>query len=140
MAEIFDSDSENEFVGFEIRDVNAAEEKYLQRMEALVDIDSDIEFSDIDSDENSDDFDSDDDVALAQFTRWSEHLRPVEMKDFTGPNPGPSTIMEKEKTEQDFFHLIFPEMLYGDIATQDKCIRYTVHCRETKLGMVPNYV
>lgn len=131
MAEMFDSDSKNEFGGFEIWDVNAAEEKYLQRMEALVDIDSD---------ENSDDFDSDDDVALAQFTRWSEHLRPVGIKDFTGPNPGPSTIMEKEKMEQDFFHLIFPETLYGDIATQNKCIRYTVHCRETKLGMVPNYV
>jgi hypothetical protein len=74
MAEMFDSDSENEFAGFEIRDVNAAEEKYLQRMEALVDIDSDIEFSDIDSVENSDDFDSDDDVALVEFARWSEHL------------------------------------------------------------------
>jgi len=83
MAEMFAS--ENEFAGFEIRDVNAAEEKYLQRMEALVDIDSD---------ENSDDFDSDDDVALAEFAKWSEHLRPVEIKDFTGPNPGPSTTME----------------------------------------------
>ena len=128
MAEMFDSDIENEFAGFEIWDVNAAAEKYLQRMEALVDIDSDIEFSDINSAENSDDFDSDDDVALAEFARWSEHLQPVEIKDFTGPNPGPSTIMEKEKTEQDFFHLIFPETLYGD-----KCIRYAVHCRETKL-------
>ena len=58
MAEMFDSDSEteNEFAGFDLRDVNAAEEKYLQRMEALVDIDSD---------ENSDYFDNDDDVALA---------------------------------------------------------------------------
>jgi len=62
MAEMFDSDSEteNEFAGFDLQDVNAAEEKYLQRMEALVHIDSDIEFSDIDSDENSDYFDSDD--------------------------------------------------------------------------------
>jgi len=32
-------------------------------MEALVNINSSIEFSDIDSDENSDDFDNDDDVA-----------------------------------------------------------------------------
>jgi hypothetical protein len=29
MAEMFDSDSENEFGGFEIWDVNAAEKKYL---------------------------------------------------------------------------------------------------------------
>ena len=119
MAEIFDdSDSENEFEGFELRDINAAEERYLQKIEALNNIDSDIEFSDVDSNEN-DGFDSEDDnVALAEIANWSEELRPVQINNFTGPNPGPTTQMEKEKTEIDFFHLIFPERLYSDISNQ----------------------
>ena len=59
-------------------------------------IDSDIEFSDGSSDEN-DDFDSEDDIALAEISKWSVHLRPVQTMDFNGPHPGPSTPMEKKK-------------------------------------------
>jgi len=45
MAEIFNnSDSETEFEGFEVRDINAAEARYLQHIENMGNIDSDIEF------------------------------------------------------------------------------------------------
>ncbi|CAC5415608.1 unnamed protein product [Mytilus coruscus] len=63
MAEIFDS-SDSKSDGFELQDINAAEERYLQHIDALNNIDSDIEFSDVDFDENEG-FNSDDDnVAL----------------------------------------------------------------------------
>ncbi|CAC5374938.1 unnamed protein product [Mytilus coruscus] len=76
------------------------------------------ESENVDSDENEG-FNSDDDnVALAEIARWGDELRPVQIKDFTGPRPGPTTQMDKEKTEIDFFHLIFPERLYSEIATQ----------------------
>ena len=65
-------------------------------------IDSDIEFSDGSSDEN-DDFDSEDDSALAEISKWSEHLQPVQTMDFNGLHPGPSTPMEKKKRRSIFF-------------------------------------
>ena len=103
MAEIFNnSDSETEFEGFEVRDINAAEARYLQHIENMGNIDSDIEFSDGSSDEN-DDFDSEDDIALAEISKWSEHLQPVQTMDFNGPHPGPSTTMEKKKRRSIFF-------------------------------------
>ena len=125
MEEIFNnSDSETEFEGFEVRDINAAEARHLQYIENMENIDSDIEFSDGSSDEN-DDFDSEDDIALAEISKWSEHIRPVQTMDFNGPHPGPSTPMEKQKEEIDFFHLLFPERLYSDIATHTNAYAMT---------------
>ena len=119
------SDSETEFEGFEVRDINAGEARYLQHIENMENIDSDIEFSDWSSDENYD-FDSEDDIALAEISKWSVHLRPVQTMDFNEPHPGPSTPMEKKKEEVDFFHLLFPERLYSDIATHTNA--YAMAC------------
>lgn len=122
MAEILDSsgESESDFDGFELRDINAAEERYLQHIDSLNDIDSDIEFSDVDSDENEGLNSDDDNVALAEIAKWGDELWPLQINDFTGPRPGPTTQMDKEKIEIDFFHLIFPKRLYSEKATQTK--------------------
>ena len=48
--------------------------RYLQHIENMENIDSDIEFSDGSSDENYD-FDSEDNIALAEISKWSVHLQ-----------------------------------------------------------------
>jgi hypothetical protein len=45
-----DDDSENEeFLGFDLDDIKEAEEKYVQQLNVLDDLDSDIEFSEMGS-------------------------------------------------------------------------------------------
>ena len=126
MAEIFNnSDSETEFEGFEVRDINAGEARYLQHIENMENIDSDIEFSDGSSDEN-DDFDSEDDIALAEISKWSVHLRPVQTMDFNGPHPGPSTPMEKKRGDQ-FFSFVPRKIIFGH-SNSYKRVCNGVHC------------
>lgn len=59
---------------FEVRDINAAEARYLEHME---NIDYDSEFCCGSSNEN-DDFD----ISLAKISKWSEHLPPVQIMEF----------------------------------------------------------
>jgi hypothetical protein len=42
---------------------------------------------------------------LADIAKWSDHLRPIQIAEFTGPKPGPTTVMENNKRELDFFNL-----------------------------------
>jgi hypothetical protein len=39
--------------------------------------------------------------------KWSDHLRPIQIAEFTGP----TTVMENNKRELDFFNILFPEAL-----------------------------
>ncbi|XP_033730412.1 uncharacterized protein LOC117319772, partial [Pecten maximus] len=91
---------------------------------------SDLELSELDSD-------SDDDIPLADIIplaglvdrgggdaghahndrRWTADLKPIRVKDFEDI-AGPTTALDAEKKELDFFHLIFPESLYDKLAQQ----------------------
>jgi hypothetical protein len=63
---------------------------------------------------DEEEIDSDDDTVLADIAKWSDHLRPIQIAEFTGP----TTVMENNKRELDFFNLLFPEALLIEIATQ----------------------
>ena len=67
---------------------------------------------------DEEEIDSDDDTVLADIAKWSDHLRTIQIAEFTGPKPGPTTVMENNKREIDFFNLLFPEALSIEIATQ----------------------
>ena len=67
---------------------------------------------------DEEEIDSDDDTVLADITKWGDHLRPIQITEFTGPKPGSTTVMEKNKREIDFFNLLFPKALSIEIATQ----------------------
>ncbi|XP_033748367.1 piggyBac transposable element-derived protein 4-like isoform X2 [Pecten maximus] len=91
---------------------------------------SDLELSELDSE-------SDDDIPLADIIplaglvdrgggdaghahndrRWTADLKPIRVKDFEDI-AGPTTALDAEKKELDFFHLIFPESLYDKLAQQ----------------------
>ncbi|XP_021362256.1 piggyBac transposable element-derived protein 4-like [Mizuhopecten yessoensis] len=91
---------------------------------------SDLELSELDSD-------SEDDILLADIIpladlvdrgggdaghaptdrRWTADLNHIRVRDFTGV-AGPTTALDAEKTEKDFFHLIFPESVYDRMAEQ----------------------
>ena len=83
----------------------------------LNDFDFDIEFSEMGS-LDEEEIDSDDDTVLTDIAKWSDHLRPIQIAEFTGPKPGPTTVMENNKREIDIFNLLFPEALSIEIATQ----------------------
>ena len=70
----------------------------------LNDFDSDIEFSEMGS-LDEEEIDSDENTVLADIAKWSDHLRPIQIAEFTGP----TTVMENNKREIDFFNLLFPE-------------------------------
>jgi hypothetical protein len=109
-----DDDSETEeFLGFDLDDIKEAEEKYVRQLNVLNDLDSDIEFSEMGS-SDEEEIDSDDDTVLADIAKWSDHLRPIQIAEFIGP----TTVMENNKRELDFFNLLFPEALLIEIATQ----------------------
>ena len=125
---IFDGDdSENEeFLGFDQANIEEAEERYVRQLDNLRELESDIEISEIESSEDED-ADSDNDSVSTELADWSDHLRPVKINHFSGPNPGPTTNIDKEKREIDFLNLLFPEKLYTDIANEtnayaQKCI------------------
>ena len=110
--------SENEeFLGFNLQNIKEAEEKYVRPLDVLNDFDSDIKFSEMGS-LDEEEIDSDDDTVLADIAKWSDHLRPIQIAEFTGPKPGPTTVMKNNKREIDFFNLLFPEALSIEIATQ----------------------
>lgn len=100
-------------MGFDLEHIEAAEGKYLQQLNVLQQLDSDIKFSDVESEEDSEG----DDTVLAEFVQWSDHLRPINIVNFTGPNQRPTTVMTGEKRELDFFNLIFE--LYANILMRE---------------------
>jgi hypothetical protein len=83
MAEISmifgDDDRENEeFLGFDLDNIEEAEERYSRQLDVLNDFDSNIEFSEMgSSDKVKEEIDSDVDTVLADIAKWSDPLRPI---------------------------------------------------------------
>ena len=74
---IFGDDRENEkFLGFDLDNIEEAEERYIQQLDVLNDFDSDIEFSEMGS-SDKEEIDSDDDTILADIAKWSDPLKPI---------------------------------------------------------------
>ena len=121
MADAFSSsDSDGEFEGFTVEKCTKAEERDVRKqLEIVNDVDSDISVSDLSDDEfESEESDDEDNQPLAEIARWTENLGEINAKDFSGPAPGPTTFMDKSKSELDFFHLLFPSDYYDEIARQ----------------------
>ena len=72
-----DDDRENEeFLGFDLDNIEEAEERYIRQLDVLNDFDSNIEFSEIGS-SDKEEIDSDVDTVLADIAKWSDTLRPI---------------------------------------------------------------
>jgi hypothetical protein len=72
-----DDDRENEeFLGFDLDNIEEAEERYIWQLDALNDFNSDIEFSEMRS-LDKEEIDSEDDTVLTDIAKWSDPLRPI---------------------------------------------------------------
>ena len=72
-----DDDRENEeFLGFDLDNIEEAEERYIRQLDVLNDFDSNIEFSEIGS-SDKEEIDRDVDTVLADIAKWSDTLRPI---------------------------------------------------------------
>ena len=70
-----DDDSENEeFLGFDLDNIEEAKERYIQQLDVLNDFDSDIEFSEMGS-SDKEEIDSNDDTVLANIAKWRDTIR-----------------------------------------------------------------
>ena len=72
-----DDDHENEkFLGFDIDNIEEAEERYIRQLDVLNDFDFNIKFSEIGS-SDKEEIDSDVDTVLTDIAKWSDPLRPI---------------------------------------------------------------
>ena len=72
-----DDDHENEeFLGFNLDNIEEAEERYIQQLDVLNDFDSNIEFSEMGS-SDKEEIDRDVDTVLVDIAKWSDPLRPI---------------------------------------------------------------
>ena len=72
-----DDDRENEeFLDFDLDNIEDAEERYIRQLKVLNDFDSNIEFSELGS-SDKEEIDSDVDTVLADIAKWSDPLRPI---------------------------------------------------------------
>jgi hypothetical protein len=72
-----DDDRENEeFLDFDLDNIEEAEERYIRQLKVLSDFDSNIEFSELGS-SDKEEIDSDVDTVLADIAKWSDPLRPI---------------------------------------------------------------
>ena len=72
-----DDDRENEeFLGFDLNNIEEAEERYIRQLDVLNDFDSNIKFSEMVS-LDKEEIDSDVDTVLADTAKWSDPLRPI---------------------------------------------------------------
>jgi hypothetical protein len=66
------------FLGFNLDNIEEAEERYIRQLDVLNDFDSNIEFSEMGlSDKVKEEIDSDVDTVLADIAKWSDPLRPI---------------------------------------------------------------
>lgn len=111
LQEILQDGSGEEFEGFELADVEKADNTYVYQMLALddaVEQGSDLEVSDIESEsdrESDTESSDDDDIVLADYNRWTENLRDINVPAFNGPQPGPTQTLEADRNEIDFLNL-----------------------------------
>ena len=128
---IFGNDHENEeFQGFDLDNIEEAEERYIRQLDVLNDFDSNIEFSEMGS-SDKEEIDRDVDTVLADIAKWSDPLRPIEFM-------GPATVMENNKRE--IYFLIFCsrkhcqlKLLLKQISTHGSTLRQ----HQTKIGTQP---
>ena len=72
-----DDDHENEeFLGFDLDNIEEAEERYIRQLDVLNDFESDIEFSEMGS-SNKEEIDSNDDTVLADIAKCRDTLKPI---------------------------------------------------------------
>ena len=72
-----DDDRENEeFLDFDLDNIEEAEERYIWQLDVLNDFNSDIEFSEMRS-LDKEEIDSEDDTVLTDIAKWSDPLRPI---------------------------------------------------------------
>jgi hypothetical protein len=64
------------FLGFDLDNIEEAEERYIQQLDVLNDFDSDIKFSEMGL-SDKEEIDSDDDTVLADIAKWNDPLRPI---------------------------------------------------------------
>ena len=72
-----DDDRENEeFLGFDLDNIEEAGDRYIRQLDVLNNFDSNIEFSEMGS-SDKEEIDSDDDTVLADIAKWSDPFRPI---------------------------------------------------------------
>ena len=105
-----ESDSENDFEGFNASDINDYDGNYSDE--------SDVSVSDVSSvsDLESESSDSENDLQLPD--RWTENLQAVQKHLFTGPEPGATVGLHAHKKEEDFLNLFFPKELFETAVEQ----------------------
>jgi hypothetical protein len=62
------------FLGFDLDNIEEAEERYIQQLDVLNDFD--IKFSEMGL-SDKEEIDSDDDTVLADIAKWNDPLRPI---------------------------------------------------------------
>lgn len=124
LREILEDDSSEDFEGFKLEDVEKAEDKYVYHLLNLDDAlekGSDLEVSDIESEsdpESETESSDDDEIALADYNRWTDNIRDINIPAFRGPQPGPTQILETDKKELDFLNLLFPDEYYTTVSEE----------------------
>ena len=102
-----DDDRENEqFLGFNLDNIEEAEERYIRQLDVLNNFDFNIEFSEMGS-SDKEEIDSDVDTVLADIAKWSDPLRPIKSLNLRDQR----LLWRKTKKEIFFFNLLFPEAL-----------------------------
>ena len=72
-----DDDRENEeFLGFNLDNIEEADERYIQQLDVLNDFYSNIKFSEMES-SDKEEIHSNVDTVLADIAKWSDPLRPI---------------------------------------------------------------
>jgi hypothetical protein len=64
------------FLGFDLDNIEEAEERYIRQLDVLNDFDSNIEFSEMGV-SDKEEIDSNVDTVLANIAKWSDTLRPI---------------------------------------------------------------
>lgn len=122
-----------EFEGFESEDVEQADNTYIYHLLALddaVEQGSDLQVSDIESEsdrESETESSDDDDIVLADYNRWTENSRDINVPAFSGPQPGPTQTLEADKNELDFLNLLFPRGVILEDFQGNKRLFSTLH-------------
>lgn len=137
LREILQDESGEEYEGFELEDVEKAEDTYVYHLLALDDAleqGSDLKVSDIESESDheseTESSDDDDDIVLADYNCWTDNIGDINIPAFIGPQPGPTQILKANKNKLDFLNLLFPEELYSLILEETNS--YAQVCIRTK--------
>ena len=114
-------DSSTEFEGFSPDVVETARRELLELVEVNPEDISDVDISDLSDIETDSDGENDEDPLPrnedGDRRAWSGEVQNVIIQGFTG-NYGPTSVLDANKEEIDFFNLIFPAILFEQIARE----------------------